>query len=214
MSTGKWTTRFVYNWVLHEGFFLVLAKQPQINLHELLMTKFSSAYMHHLRCGLLNSLGPSDAIWWHRTGPTLAQVMADCLMTQSHYLIQCWHQQWSSLAFPWGQFHWKCSIYESSKYILQNYTFKITAISLRGQWVKLKHFLPSSTDISTFSTGMIILRSTESDSYLTGITETLAFFSLHNPPPQKKKKKKKKKINRGRQLSHPIQAYMICGLVV
>ena len=30
------------------------------------------------------------AIWWHRSGATLAQVMACCLTTPSHYLDQCW----------------------------------------------------------------------------------------------------------------------------
>ena len=38
----------------------------------------------------LNSLGPSDAIWRQKTGSTLAQVMACCLTTPSHYLNQCW----------------------------------------------------------------------------------------------------------------------------
>ena len=38
----------------------------------------------------LNSLGPSDAIWLRRSGSTLAQVMACCLMAPSHYLNQCW----------------------------------------------------------------------------------------------------------------------------
>ena len=37
-----------------------------------------------------NSLGPSDAIWWHRSGSTLVQVMACCLMAPNHYLNQCW----------------------------------------------------------------------------------------------------------------------------
>ena len=37
-----------------------------------------------------NSLWPSDAIWSHRSGSTLAQVMACCLTTPSHYLNQCW----------------------------------------------------------------------------------------------------------------------------
>ena len=37
-----------------------------------------------------NSLGPSDAIWWQRSGSTLAQVMACCLTATSHYLNQCW----------------------------------------------------------------------------------------------------------------------------
>ena len=37
-----------------------------------------------------NSLWPSDAIWWHRSGSILTQVMAWCLMAPSHYLVQCW----------------------------------------------------------------------------------------------------------------------------
>ena len=39
---------------------------------------------------LVNSLRLSDAIWWERSGSTLAQVMACCLMAPSHYLNQCW----------------------------------------------------------------------------------------------------------------------------
>ena len=35
-------------------------------------------------------LWPSDAIWWHRFGSTLAQVMACCLSVPSHYWNQCW----------------------------------------------------------------------------------------------------------------------------
>ena len=38
----------------------------------------------------VNSLRPSDAIWWHRSESTLAQVMACCLTAPSHYLNQCW----------------------------------------------------------------------------------------------------------------------------
>ena len=38
----------------------------------------------------LNSLEPSDAMWWQKTGSTLAQVMACCLTASSHYLNQCW----------------------------------------------------------------------------------------------------------------------------
>ena len=39
---------------------------------------------------LFNSLRPSDVIWQHRSGSTLAQVMACCLTAPSHYLNQCW----------------------------------------------------------------------------------------------------------------------------
>ena len=37
-----------------------------------------------------NSLWPNDAILRHRSGSTLAQVMACCLTAPSHYLNQCW----------------------------------------------------------------------------------------------------------------------------
>ena len=39
---------------------------------------------------LADSLWPSDNILWHRSGSTLAQVMAWCLTAPSHYLNQCW----------------------------------------------------------------------------------------------------------------------------
>ena len=40
----------------------------------------------------LNSLWPSDIIWWQRSGSTitLTQIMACCQMAPSHYLNQCW----------------------------------------------------------------------------------------------------------------------------
>ena len=43
-----------------------------------------------MRPQCFNSLRPSDAIWRHRSGSTLAQVIACCLTTTSHYLNQCW----------------------------------------------------------------------------------------------------------------------------
>ena len=33
---------------------------------------------------------PNDAIWQHRSGSTLAQVMVCCLTAPSHYFNQCW----------------------------------------------------------------------------------------------------------------------------
>ena len=38
----------------------------------------------------INSLWPSDDIWRHRYGLTLAQVMVCCLTASSRYLNQCW----------------------------------------------------------------------------------------------------------------------------
>ena len=48
---------------------------------------------------MINSLWPSDAIWWHRSGSAPAQVMACCLMAPSHYLNQCRHHQRCSVVF-------------------------------------------------------------------------------------------------------------------
>ena len=39
---------------------------------------------------VVNTLWPSDAIWRHRSGLILDQVMACCLTAPSHYLSQCW----------------------------------------------------------------------------------------------------------------------------
>ena len=39
---------------------------------------------------LINSLWHSDAIWQHRTGTVLVQVMVWCQMIPSHYLNQSW----------------------------------------------------------------------------------------------------------------------------
>ena len=39
---------------------------------------------------IFNSLWPTDTIWRHRTGSTMAQVMACCLTAPSHYLNQHW----------------------------------------------------------------------------------------------------------------------------
>ena len=39
---------------------------------------------------LVNSLEPSGTIWRYRSGSTLAQLLACCLMVPSHYLKQCW----------------------------------------------------------------------------------------------------------------------------
>ena len=47
------------------------------------------AQQHIFTHWFFNSLWPSDAIRWHRSGSTLAQVMACCLTAPSHYLTQC-----------------------------------------------------------------------------------------------------------------------------
>ena len=60
----------------------------------------------------INSLYASDAIWWHRSGSSLVEVMAWCLTAPSHYLNQFFFShQWGSVAFTWEQFYSECSSY-------------------------------------------------------------------------------------------------------
>ena len=63
----------------------------------------------------------SDAIWRHRSGPTLAQIMAWCLTAPSHYLSQCYL---IANKVIWGHFHDKIWRYQSVsqdwKYHYQN----------------------------------------------------------------------------------------------
>ena len=47
-------------------------------------------YIYIIYIYIYNPLWCSDAILWHRTGSTSAQVMDWCLMTPSHDLNQCW----------------------------------------------------------------------------------------------------------------------------
>ena len=96
-SRGWWTSS-VYRgkvwtgecWVIH-----LLQRQQQFSIRILnlinifLLIKIyvnpQGIYMHYL-----NSLWPSDAIWWQGSRSTLVQVMACCLTAPSHYLNQCW----------------------------------------------------------------------------------------------------------------------------
>ena len=54
---------------------------------------------HYLIQMWINSLRPSDAIWRHKSGSTLAQAMAWCLTAPSHYLNQCWLRNMSLCSF-------------------------------------------------------------------------------------------------------------------
>ena len=46
--------------------------------------------VHEVNQAVINSLWPIDVICRQGSGSTLAQVMACCLATPSHYLNQCW----------------------------------------------------------------------------------------------------------------------------
>ena len=58
--------------------------RPQQNWGLLtLLTRWASIWT-------MPSLWPSDTIWRHKSGSTLAHVMACCLTAPSHYPNQCW----------------------------------------------------------------------------------------------------------------------------
>ena len=84
----------------------------------------------------MNSLWPSDAIRWQGTESTLAQVMAWCLTTPSHYLNQCWLIISKALSHSSEGIIMRRSedTYQSNKIEIP---FKKNAYkSPRGQWVK------------------------------------------------------------------------------
>ena len=95
---------------------------------------------------VVNSLGPSDAIWQWRSWSTLVQVMACCHQATSHYLNQCWliiskvlwHSSEEIIIRRFGDTN------QQSK--IEDYIFKIISRSPRGQWVKL--LWPSDTIVS------------------------------------------------------------------
>ena len=86
-----------------------------------------------------NSLCPSDTIYWHISGSKLAQVMACCpiyLMTQTHYLKQCWFLNWV-LCHSTKINYTECAQDINWWNEFEKYTCEITSTSIRGQWVKL-----------------------------------------------------------------------------
>ena len=73
------------------------------------------------------------AQWCHRSGSTLAQVMA--CMTSSRCLNQCWlYHQWVSVALGWHQYHRKCSRYEFVQWVWKIHLWNYFHIN--DQWVK------------------------------------------------------------------------------
>ena len=83
----------------------------------------------------INPLWSSGAIWWLRSGSTLAQIMACCLTVPNHYLNWCLHL----ISDDW--WHSPESNFTTSAHTIilynefENDTFKITPASPRGHWV-------------------------------------------------------------------------------
>ena len=73
--------------------------------------------------GKINSLWPSDDIWWQNSGSTLSLVMACCLTASNHYLNNI--DSSSYLQFTWQRFHtkifWTLSVVCVQRLHFQNY---------------------------------------------------------------------------------------------
>ena len=100
-------------------------------------------FWHHC----VNSLWPSDAIWRQRSGSRLAQVMACCLTAPSHHPNQCWLIIRKVLWYSSEDIMMRRFEDANQQSKLENYIFKITLRSLRGQWVKTTHQNQSHVNI-------------------------------------------------------------------
>ena len=116
-----------------------VVKKDLNNYFALLFPTFTIC-MESLYRFYFNSLWSGVAIWRHRSGSTLAQVMACCLKAPSYYLNQCWFLiseiLWHS---PGSNFTLNAQaviLYNE----FENSTFKITAISIRAKKMLTNRF--------------------------------------------------------------------------
>ena len=124
-APSQWETAFLCNDVYH---WLGANLESALWLPQMRWTAMKD---------LVNSSWAGDAIWRHRSGSTLAQVMACCLTAPSHYLNQCWlfirEVQWQS---PEGNFTRNASAINYYNQ-LENHLPKLSFKSPRGQWVNI-----------------------------------------------------------------------------
>ena len=131
-------------------------------------------------------LWPSDSIWLHRTGSTLAEVMACCLMTPSHYLNQCWC---IISRVPWHSSEGiiiTCSEDTNQKSYIENCIFKNPPRSPRYQWVKLgpvaqRHDFQHEDNIAPLETPCHVLFKAQSPRGRKRYRFALVVRSLHGP---------------------------------
>ena len=80
-------------------------------------------------------LGPSDTIWRQRSGSTFVQVMACYLTAPSHYLNRCWLIISKALWHSSDAIIVRRSEDTNQQNKIENYIFRITFRSPRGEWV-------------------------------------------------------------------------------
>ena len=96
----------------------------------------------------VNSLWHRDAIWRHRTGSILAQVMACCLVAPSHHLNPFWLVNDAVLLHSVSSSSMSSAQHINLNSGFENDTFRIVAASPRGQWINL---IPNFHHPSSFS---------------------------------------------------------------
>ena len=84
----------------------------------------------------VNTLWPSDVIWRHRSGSTWVQIMACCLTAPSHNLNQCWLLINEAMSHSFASSFTVSAPATILYNEFDNFTFKITAIYPRTQYVK------------------------------------------------------------------------------
>ena len=86
--------------------------------------------------GYINPFWSSDTLWQQRSGSTLAQEMCCCLTAPNHYLNKYW---FIINKIIWYSFQGDAHLNMQDinhQVVLEMYTFRITATSSWGQWVK------------------------------------------------------------------------------
>ena len=102
-----------------------------------------------------NSLLLSDAIWRHRSGKTLTQIMTCCLTAPNHYLNQCWLVMSEALGLHTGAISQETMIsifvmsFKMYKLLLQPH---FQGASQLTHWGRVKHICVSKlTTISSYN---------------------------------------------------------------
>ena len=101
-----------------------------------------------IRLILIKMFRSCDTIWRHRSGSTLALLMACCPIAPSHYLNQYWLTISGVLCHSFENNFAENDPNINPWYEVQNYQFKITTIYLRVRWVKTTMTMTSTCVIS------------------------------------------------------------------
>ena len=81
---------YFFRWQMNHHLSELVLKRCNSSIKTQILFTYDKEWYAILSSIVFNSLRPSDAIWWHRSGSILTQVMACCLMAPSRYLYQHW----------------------------------------------------------------------------------------------------------------------------